>query len=876
MGIADKHEYTASSIWLPDQPTASGEGIVKRDINYCLTKRGLGNKSDTEFDNFYTPKNEFFYSKSIYSPLNPTRKEVRLLKVLPPKSYTEHVRSNPHWAPSIQPLGRQDQQITWKKVVDDLSYQFGIPDPDTPMIACELIDKVALSRVGDYCTVSYCAGSPTNTKLMLVDGFPFNAFANLEHAIRLAISTWRAQNPREELILWADQICINQQDQSERAFQVRIMRDIYRRSAMTFASLSNVNLPNCLAWLPDGIGNPGNRPRLISVGEHHSVKAFKCHLRKLFPSENPPDRATITKIFLPSLQRFVQSPWWARSWICQEFISASQLLMVSSSGSESKYIPWNDLNPIIHFISSEMSLYLDLVYTDIVNHNQNELQTGAKDQRLHDEETKYQRLEDKIKKLRRLHTSSEKNLEELKLRIAAENSRLEKKRQKQYVREKRIELQEQIKTLSKRQPQIVSKKLQKLPPEEAKHERESRRRQKEILAHTREALKGDIERLVTQAESAASPKNALVKHRRNFPVSYIENDSLSSDDLSLGVRYDHTTIKELAILRETPLQVDPELSIQKDELERQIRDAHEKIWRIRCELDNQNQYMVSLRDHLHRPVDLLETFRTELLSLDWTAISSLMERKKDSQKTSSLKDLLRHSRNCVSGDLRDRVYAFIGLAHPKYAFEPNYSQDNSVVHVIIEATKKIIDKEENLSVLEHVYCGRKQLGLHLPSWCPDWTSKEINSGFGKLSSRRIVGPSNDPFNTSKGRHANVNYRIDSSDTCNVDLGVRANFVAVLQDLIERPTKQQPNLQTFSIEGSLRVTTLASARINDEVWVLHGATRPCILRPEGDQTYGYLGGALVCNEGGGYSDIMYGEIITQAENGQAETKSIWII
>jgi hypothetical protein len=51
----------------------------------------------------------------------------------------------------------------------------------------------------------------------------------------------------------------------------------------------------------------------------------------------------------------------------------------------------------------------------------------------------------------------------------------------------------------------------------------------------------------------------------------------------------------------------------------------------------------------------------------------------------------------------------------------------------------------------------------------------------------------------------------------------------------------------------------------------------ILRPEGDDdVYGFLGGALVFELSGNFSGIMYGQKIELAEQGEAETKEIWII
>jgi hypothetical protein len=80
-------------------------------------------------------------------------------------------------------------------------------ESEEPIIACELLDKVPLSRVnGRYHALSYCAGSPENVSKVLINGIIFNAFANLEHAISCALNFWNSTSSDKELLLWADQI----------------------------------------------------------------------------------------------------------------------------------------------------------------------------------------------------------------------------------------------------------------------------------------------------------------------------------------------------------------------------------------------------------------------------------------------------------------------------------------------------------------------------------------------------------------------------------------------------------------------------------------------------------------------------------------------
>jgi len=101
-----------------------------------------------------------------------------------------------------------------------------------------LISNVSLEYAPRYTALSYCAGDPNKTRTIEVDGQSFAAFKTLNEAIDNAVRFWADRFPGNILYLWADQICINQSDNSERTHQVNLMRDIYSRAE------------NVLIWLP--------------------------------------------------------------------------------------------------------------------------------------------------------------------------------------------------------------------------------------------------------------------------------------------------------------------------------------------------------------------------------------------------------------------------------------------------------------------------------------------------------------------------------------------------------------------------------------------------------------------------------------------------
>jgi hypothetical protein len=75
-----------------------------------------------------------------------------------------------------------------------------------------------------YNALSYVWGSKIGTQPLLCDGRIVMITPNCASALR------HLRHKRNEVILWVDAMCINQEDPAERAQQVPLMGDIYRRA----------------------------------------------------------------------------------------------------------------------------------------------------------------------------------------------------------------------------------------------------------------------------------------------------------------------------------------------------------------------------------------------------------------------------------------------------------------------------------------------------------------------------------------------------------------------------------------------------------------------------------------------------------------------
>jgi hypothetical protein len=104
-----------------------------------------------------------------------------------------------------------------------------------------------------YTAISYSAANINKTQFVQVNGTPLNAFANLGHAIEETYRYRQREYPDFEVLLWTDQICIDQSDKVERPHQVGFMIRIYGSAGEVAVCLSTVEFygGSALTWVED-------------------------------------------------------------------------------------------------------------------------------------------------------------------------------------------------------------------------------------------------------------------------------------------------------------------------------------------------------------------------------------------------------------------------------------------------------------------------------------------------------------------------------------------------------------------------------------------------------------------------------------------------
>ncbi|KAI1773963.1 heterokaryon incompatibility protein-domain-containing protein [Hypoxylon cercidicola] len=169
---------------------------------------------------------------------------------------------------------------------------------------------VPISSDPDYETVSYVWGDFRNTSLIEVDGHNVPITKTLEAALR------RIRH-LETRALWVDQICINQEDNREKACQIPLMRQIYSKTKQ------------CLIWF----GEIRSDIQLSDAQSALDVIRFFNDLAQ----DSPPGisvYSSISEQTLPNTMKAFGSiashehPWWHRIWTLQEAILPSKACMI--------------------------------------------------------------------------------------------------------------------------------------------------------------------------------------------------------------------------------------------------------------------------------------------------------------------------------------------------------------------------------------------------------------------------------------------------------------------------------------------------------------------------------------------------------------------
>lgn len=199
--------------------------------------------------------------------------------------------------------------------------------PSDP-INCRLFDSYPDQERGPaYKALSYTWGEPEPKFSIHIDGYQFCVSENLYSALK------DIRRPNLEITLWADAICINQDNDEEKGFQVQQMGNIYKgaEEVLIWLGPSNdsiITLMEFITWVHE----KATSAKTIGTNEDWSGLCRRL-MTERFWSPGPDTHSRSGQVLLELLRR----PWFERVWILQEVANAkSAKVMCGSTACSSR------------------------------------------------------------------------------------------------------------------------------------------------------------------------------------------------------------------------------------------------------------------------------------------------------------------------------------------------------------------------------------------------------------------------------------------------------------------------------------------------------------------------------------------------------------
>ncbi|KAH7323522.1 heterokaryon incompatibility protein-domain-containing protein [Rhexocercosporidium sp. MPI-PUGE-AT-0058] len=178
-------------------------------------------------------------------------------------------------------------------------------------------------RETGYEALSYVWGDPENKVPILCSGYEIKVTQNLATALKYLR---RTESVRQ---IWADAICINQQDLIEKSQQVQQMGRVYASADKTLVWLGEEHpedkgaLEQLLSWLQSPAPHI-DWQRACILWE--SPSSFVFNVKGV--SDEAAAWLQVQQVFLPPMMHLFARDWWRRKWIIQELVRAKSAVFI--------------------------------------------------------------------------------------------------------------------------------------------------------------------------------------------------------------------------------------------------------------------------------------------------------------------------------------------------------------------------------------------------------------------------------------------------------------------------------------------------------------------------------------------------------------------
>jgi Heterokaryon incompatibility protein (HET) len=196
------------------------------------------------------------------------------------------------------------------------------------------LTHVSFQNAPDYIALSYFWGDPKLCHIITCNGQPMAITENLHKtlaAVYAAIrrgSTAPLYEKDEDILLWADGICINQTDVEEKNQQVSMMAEIYRNAK---GSIGYIGSP------PPGV---------------NATASFEAFARfagaKIATSETAPGERGSKEDPVTTSRGIWNSPWFFRSWVTQEAVLSKDMICIFGDELSTATFSIDTLGALVH------------------------------------------------------------------------------------------------------------------------------------------------------------------------------------------------------------------------------------------------------------------------------------------------------------------------------------------------------------------------------------------------------------------------------------------------------------------------------------------------------------------------------------------------
>lgn len=182
----------------------------------------------------------------------------------------------------------------------------------------------------DYEAISYTWGDNSDTQVIEIDGQSYRIRSNLWDFL---LHLRKRKTPRT---LWADAICIDQNDPIEKGHQVSVIGQIFQKASKV------------LIWLGEAADGSDAVMKVLT----HGLTKRPAFARWVDKLKNTPERPRMYKFkrrwednlkdwdFTHHFLLLCQRPYWTRTWVVQEIVLAKELVVHCGS----YFVTWDQFS----------------------------------------------------------------------------------------------------------------------------------------------------------------------------------------------------------------------------------------------------------------------------------------------------------------------------------------------------------------------------------------------------------------------------------------------------------------------------------------------------------------------------------------------------